>query len=169
MSSQIYYEHAVVRVPAEFFGASEDQFLQLTLDGDSRTYNWKDQRVRKWHVHSFGSADELIAGAIQHGYYFEGGMSAWKNNGTSGYLKPQQWIRKVRNAIATAREWLPGTSLLMVSPTAVITLKGVGDMIGKTQAELAQAMYEHSKAHAKEGADWPRYWHLVKAYGPDER
>ncbi len=169
MSSQIYYEHVVVRIPGEIFGAPEDQYLQLTLDGDARTYNWKDQRVRSWHVESFGTASDLIAAAIKHSYYFQGGMSVWKSNGTSGHLKPQQWIRKVRNAIATAKVWLPGKSFLEVGTCGTITLKGVNELQGKTVAELAEAMYVHTLAHAKEGADWPRYWNLVKAYGPDER
>lgn len=169
MSSQTYFEHIIARIPAEHFGATEDQFIQLTLDGDARTYNWQGQNVRSWHINAFGSAAEIMAGAICHANTFNSGVSTWKSKGRSGYLKPQQWIRKVRTAIANSQEWLPDLFNIEFGTEGRIYLEGKNELKGASHSLIVRALYDHAIAQAKEGADWPRFWHIASARGPGER
>ena len=169
MSSQIYYEHFIVRVPAACVGAAEDQFLQLTLDGASNTYNMNDQRVRKWHIQHFGSAEQIMATAIAHAYYFEDGMSCWKSNGRSGYLKPQQWIGKVRHALTNAKEWDPEMTPIYFKDSA-ITLRAEKDVEDKTLVGIAKALFAHALKMKDADNTWSHnFWSIARAYGPGER
>ncbi|KGH23602.1 hypothetical protein [Comamonas thiooxydans] len=170
MSTQIYYEHLIVRIPAESIEASEDQYLQLTLDGASNTYNFKDQRVRKWSIHHFGTAEQIMATAIAHSYYFAGGMSSWKCNGSSGHLKPQQWIAKVRNAIARAKAWQPEMTPIVFNDSSYITLRAQEEVEDKTLLGIVKALYQHSLQLKNADSPWGHcFWRIAKVSGPGER
>ncbi|RGE41332.1 hypothetical protein DZC30_18660 [Comamonas testosteroni] len=170
MSTQIYYEHLIVRIPANTIGAPEDQYMQLTLDGASNTYNFKNQRVRRWHIHHFGTAEQIMATAIAHGHYFAGGMSAWKSNGSSGHLKPQQWISKVRKALATAKWWEPDLMPIYFKDTEHITLRAEPEVEDKTLLGIAKALYAHSLKFKDADTPWECcFWNIAKASGPGER
>ena len=170
MSTQIYYEHLIVRIPANTIGAPEDQYMQLTLDGASNTYNFKDQRVRRWHIHHFGTAEQIMATAIAHSHIFAGGMSVWKNNGSSGHLKPQQWISKVRKALATAKWWEPDLMPIYFKGTEQITLRAEPEVEDKTLLGIAKALYARSLKFKEADSPWGHcFWKIAKASGPDER
>lgn len=165
MSSQIYYENIVARIPADVLSASEDHFIQLTLDGASNSYVG-DARVRRWHLQSFGTSEELIAGAIAHSHHFDVGNSCWKTNGSSGHLNATQWIRKIRNAISQAQVWLPDVNNIMASNSNYIHLRGKGELLGKNNTGILRALYEKSLSLNQDRNDWPNYWDRVSVDGP---
>ena len=171
MSSQIYYENVVVRIPSDEIGTREDMYLQLTLDGASNSYNMNDQRVRKWHVYSFGPASQLMADAIQEAHYFSGCISVWKTRGRSGTLTAQQWIRKVRRAIGEAKEWRPSMTRIPIKGMDSLALRGKNEQMGKDQVGVIKGILAH---YVKTGAQHDpkhrmQFWQHATVSGPGER
>lgn len=165
MSTQIYYEMVVARIPGDFFGSLEDMFIQLTLDGSSNTY-CGDKRVRRWHIESFGNREEIIANAIAHAKYFDNGCSRWKSNGASGYITAQQWIRKVRTAVDKAAEWNPELWGVTFGQQGTISLSGLNELAGKDQADIVRFFYNLIIDASRDMSRPLQFFEYVRVNGP---
>lgn len=165
MSTQIYYEHEIFKIPASIISAHEDQYLQVTLDGASNSYSWDNKRVRQWHIQSFGCTQEIIASAIAHAHYFEGAMSSWKTNGRSGHLSAQSWIKKVRAAVSAAKTWDPRLEVLRLKCGNALRIEGKRELQGLDQHTLIIEMHKRS-VQALQSGECQRWFNLVGLSGP---
>jgi hypothetical protein len=102
MSSTCIYKEFAAKLPAEIHGQNVDQFLLVSLVGDSNCYTYSGKRSRSWTVQAVGTDHMIIADAIVSSRGFESGGLYFGNFGSSGYLLPEQYIAKVRRMIKNA-------------------------------------------------------------------
>jgi hypothetical protein len=102
MSSTCVYKEFAAKIPANLHEQNEDQFLLVSLVGDSNCYTHSGKRSRSWTVQAVGTANMLIADAIVASRGFESGGLYYGNFGPSGSLLPEQYIAKVRRMIKNA-------------------------------------------------------------------
>lgn len=102
MSSTCIYKEFAAKIPADLHGQNEDQFLLVSLVGESNCYTYSGKRARSWTVQAVGTGHMIIADAIVASRGFESGGLYFGNFGSSGILLPEQYIAKVRRMIKNA-------------------------------------------------------------------
>jgi len=103
MSSTCIYKEFVAKISSDLHGGQEDQFLLVTLVGDSNVYTHSGKRSRNWAAQTLGTSQMIIADAICCADGFERGGLYFGNFGSSGSLLPEQYIAKARRMIKNAR------------------------------------------------------------------
>ena len=163
MSTGILYDLKVVRINGASIGKSQDHYLQFVLNGSSNTYTYSGARARSWGAMFFGTAEDIMAHAIDLSSSFEGGGLVYKSMGASGRLQPQQWIAKIRRLLATA-ELVPD-EFLSDSGACFDALRIVpkGDCEGFSLQDTLKAMCGYM-----EKSPGDTFWHFLRVTGPGQ-
>lgn len=152
MSVQIFYEIKALRVPGNAMGHDQDLYILCFLSGDSRTYNWENQRERKWSTPVIGTYDDVFAHQLTWVHY----ECYWKNNGASGCIRDYQWLAKVRKALDTADAVDP-LHLDAVDGLAAanLTLRPHRRCEGMTVRQaITHSLFERQKTQNQGNSDW---------------
>jgi len=165
MSSHIIYQLQVVRLPA-VSGPSQDLFALCLQSGSSNSYEGSGanaRRSRSWGMIYAGTAEDLVAYAIDWASYVRGGGTYWTSMGRSGSMTPQQWIRKIRTAIANVvsvdADYMDGISV-SVGP---LIIRGKDQYERKTINQLVDSI----RALGQEKPGEPM-WQVMRVSGPDK-
>lgn len=110
-----------------------------------------------------GSAEDLVAYAIDWASYVRGGGTYWASMGRSGSMTPQQWIRKIRTAIANAVS--VDTAYMNEISVCVgpLIIHGEGEYEGQTINQLVDSI----RALGQEKPGEPM-WQVMRVSGPDK-
>lgn len=164
MSSHLIYQLLVVHLPMAESG-SDDQYALCLQSGSSNSYEGSGanaRRSRSWGMIYAGSANDLVAFAIDWASSARGGGTYWKSMGRSGALTAQQLIRKIRTAIASAisvdAAFMDGQSVC-VGP---LIIHGKGEYEGQTINQLVDSI--RALGLAKPGDPM---WQVMRVRGPE--
>lgn len=165
MSSHIIYQLQVVRLPAAS-GPSQDLFALCLQNGSSNSYEGSGanaRRSRSWGMIYAGTAEDLVAYAIDWAGAVRSGGTYWTSMGRSGSMTAQQWIRKIRSAIANAVS--VDTAYMNEISVCVgpLIIHGKGEYGGQTINQLVESIRTL-------GMESPgtTMWQVMRVSGPDK-
>lgn len=165
MSTHIIYDLRVLQIS----GAGPDNaetptYGLFVLGGASNSYEgWgaSSRRSRNWGMIYSGSRGDLVAYAIDWACSFRGENTVWQSMGRSGRLKPQQWIRKVRNAIENAVVVEPAFLQATSASAGILHLQVADQFKGQSLASVLELV-------KKAAQEFPgsTMWQFLRVGGP---
>lgn len=167
MSTHIIYDLRVLQISGARKDTEDEPVYGLfVLGGASNSYEgWgvSARRSRSWGMIYSGSRSDLVAYAIDWANSFRGANTVWLSMGRSGCLKPQQWIRKVRNAIENSVVVEPDLLQASAASVGILHLQVADQFKGHSLASVFELVRKAAIEHPGS-----TMWQFLRVRGPSQ-